>query len=151
MANKRRSWTDYPPQYASLAKSVATATLPALYGPFPQADAFSFRRSFYRFREALRSSLTSRDGSYPARLYEMVETLSVHVEPSSENQSMYNVVFDLDPIVAEINKIDPAAAQTMQLARSQFAAAQRPRNMSEPIYTQDEMAERLEEIEKGEC
>lgn len=144
----RRSWTDFPPHYAALAKSVATAALPALYGPFPQSDAFSFRRSFYRFREALRGSLTIRDGSYPARLYSMIETLTVRIEPT--DQSLYNVIFDLDPIVVEMNKIDPASAQTMKLARAQFVAAQRPPDLSTPIFSDEEMKDRLDDIESGE-
>jgi hypothetical protein len=147
MANPRRLWTDYPPHYAVLAKSVATAALPALYGPFPRGDAFAFRRNFYRFREALRVSLTTRDSSYPARLYEMIETLSVKIESSNDDQSLYNVIFDLDPVVAEADKIDPAAAQQRVLARAHFAAAQRPATISSPIFSDKEMRERLDDME----
>ena len=148
MTNQKRLWTDYPPQFAVLAKSVATATLPVLYGPKTKGEANVFRQGFYHFREALRSSLTSRDNSYPARLYEQIETLSVKVEPSPDDPSLYNVIFDIHPIVAEMDKLDPAAAQIRQLSRAQFIAAQRPPKISSSIFSENEMQERLNDIER---
>jgi len=150
MPKNKRPWTDYPPAYAALAKSVATAALPAFYGPFSRDEALRFRSGFYRFREALRGSLTARDGSYPARLYEMVESLSVSIIPTSDNPNKYHATFDLDPIVREMDRIDPAAAQIRKLAKAHFAAAQqlttRAQPISEPIFSDDELEDRLDEI-----
>lgn len=150
MAKSKRSWTDYPPEYVNVFKAVAVAPLPAICkGPYTEGEAHTFRRNFYRFREALQMSSDLQYNSYPARLYRMLQILSVKVEPSS-NTSEYNVIFDLDPIVMQADRIDPAAAQARQLAKAQFVAAQRLPQISEPIFTDEEMQERLKEIEHGD-
>lgn len=146
MANKKRLWTDFPPEYLTVVKGIATAPLPVLCGPYPLGEASSFRRSFYRFRDALRDSLPARDGSQPARLYEQIEILSAKIEPSSDVPSEYDVIFYLDPMIVEAYKIDPARAQARTLSRTQFAVAQRIPTVSTPMFSNEEMEERIRDM-----
>jgi hypothetical protein len=149
MPKPRRLWTDYPRMHVALLKDVATASLPALYGPKDKGDAYSFRQSFYRIREALRLSLAIRDDSYPARLYEHVESLTVKIVPSTEYPSLYDIIFDHDPVTSEMYKRDPASRQGETLQRIHFAVAQRPPDLSQPMFSDEEMEERIEELKKG--
>ncbi len=162
MPTPRRRWRDYPPQYLNLAKSVATASLPVLYGPYSKNGALTFRQTFNRFRSALRADVSLFEttyqetgvgenprNTYPARLCEILDTLMVMVRPSPDDPSQYNVIFDTDIVVAEMDKLDPAAAQREHLSRVKFIAANRPIPLSTPMFCDEEMQERIDELNKS--
>lgn len=150
MPKPRRLWTDYPIMHVALLKDVATASLPALYGPRPKNEADAFRQHFYRIRDALRLSLTNRDeDSYAARLYTRVESLTVKVVLSAEHPPLYDIIFDNDVVTSIMHERDPQSRQVDTLNRIHFAVAQRPPQISDPMFTDEEMAERIEEMKKG--
>lgn len=120
------------------------------------------RRRFYHYRDTLRES-RGHPGSYPDLLYQQIEILSAKVEPSTEEPHLWNVIFDLDPIVATMEKMAPDAAQERQLSHIKFVASeskyrqnmlkpavipQRPPNISEPMFSDEEMQERIDEFRK---
>ncbi len=154
MPNPKKLWTHYHPNYVSLAKSLATATLPALYDPLPRDEASSFRRAFYRFRDALCESQTPQRDSLPDQLYQAVQPLSVKLECINgcqrcrDSTHLHNIIFYLDPVVAVMNRMDPAAAQAGQLASAHLAKALRPAPLSTPLFSDDEMQERLDNLKQ---
>jgi hypothetical protein len=154
MPHLPKVWHQYPSQYADLAKSVATETLPARYGPLPNNKAVAFRQSFYRFRKALFVAVndqSQRIDDYPVRLYEMIEKLSVEIKRSIDDPTQYDVVFDLDPVIDIVNKkINLATAQAQQLAKREFIKINRPSMLFPPMFSDEEMQERLADIEKGQ-
>ncbi len=155
MAYHRRIWNQYPPQFLNLAKMVAISSPPIVFDgqekPFSRSEALHFRQAFNTFRTSLRNSVYSANGSgpgsYPYQLLQILETLSVQVKSSPEDPSKWMVVFDLNPIVVEMDRLDPAAAQARKLGQATFVAAQRPKPMSEPMFPDEEMEERLKEIQ----
>lgn len=150
MPKPRRLWTDYPPMHIALLKDVATASLPALYGPRSKNEADAFRQHFYRIRDALRLSLTHRgEDSHAARLYSRVESLTVKVVLSAEHPPLYDIIFDNDIVTSIMYERDPASAQADTLAHTQFTVAQRPPMLSEPMFSDEEMEERIEGLKKG--
>jgi hypothetical protein len=151
MPKPRRLWTDYPPMHVALLKDVAKASLPALYGPRPKSEAMAFRQLFYRVRDALRLSLPEdRDeGSHAARLYARIENLTVKVVLSAEHPPLYDIIFDNDVVTSIMHERDPQSRQVDTLNRIHFAVAQRPPQISEPMFTDEEMEERIEELKKG--
>jgi len=154
MPNPKKLWTRYHPNYVSLAKSLATASLPALYGPLPRGDAFAFRRGFYRFRDALGEAQTTSRDSLPDQLYQTVQPLSAKLECTNgchackDPSHLHNIIFDLDPVIAVMNRMDPAAAQAGQLASAHLAKALRPAQLSTPLFSDDEMQERLDDLKQ---
>jgi hypothetical protein len=132
-----------------LLKDVAMASLPALYGPREKIEAESFRQSFYRIREALRLSLPIIKDPHDVEMYARVESLTAKVVRSNEHPFLYNIIFDKDAVTSIMHERDPQSKQVDTLNRIHFAVAQRPPQISEPMFTDEEMAERIEELKKG--
>lgn len=149
MPKPRRTWLDFPSQFLTVFQSLAAASPPIVCGPKTKGEAEVFRKGFYDFRDALRGSVTIRDGSLPARLLDGLEVLSAKIEPCHDDPMLYNLIFDVHPIVAEADRIDPAAAQSRRLSQVHFAIGQRLLPISEPIFTDEGMKERIEEMKKG--
>jgi hypothetical protein len=149
MPKPRRTWLDFPSQFLTVFQNLAAATPPIVCGPKTKGEAEVFRKGFYAFRDALRGSVAIRDGSLPARLLDGLEILSAKIEPSPDDPMLYNLIFDVHPIVAEANRIDPAAAQSRRLSQIHFAVAQRLLPISQPMFSDEEMEERIEELKKG--
>jgi hypothetical protein len=147
MPKNPRNWqTDFPFEFALAAKEVALATLPAVEGSYPEDEAHTLRRSFYAFRDALRASVKARalegknDDTYPPRLSEWLDKLSVKVKPSSSSPSEYYVIFDLHPLVKLAAKKDPEAARMLRARHDKFVEDYLP-SMSAPRFEPDELSE----------
>ncbi len=147
MPRRRRAWNEYPVEFLTVLKAIATTPPPILFGPFTLSDAQTFRRSFYQMKESLREEQQVPD-SHPARLSEAIEKLSSTIKPSGNLTKPYNVIFVLHPMTAVAAEINPEAAQLRELAQSRFIVAQRPAKVSEPIFSDEEMRDRLDDIEK---
>ncbi len=148
MPRKPRAWTEYPPEYLTVANSIATASLPALYGPYTLSQASTFQRGFYAFRRALQAAQATPD-SHTSRLSQRIDKLSISKVPSGDPTYPYNIVFDLSPMTITANRIDPAGAQIQELTQANFVAArQRPPTISEPIFSDEEMRDRLDDISR---
>jgi hypothetical protein len=151
----RQDWsTDFPPEFLALANLVAKASLPAVDGPHSEDEAHTARRSFYAFRDVLRASVkemasqADRTTSHPARLSDILRRISVKVKPIADSPGQYNLIFDDHPIVKIMKRLEPATAQVQQLSHAKFIADQRL-PVSQPMFSDEEMQERLDDIAKS--